>query len=105
MSKVANALAATQLKFAHFGWEKAPAGDYGVYGEESYNAFHAEGGYVLEQAEHGWVDYFTRADDNSAKTTIETELNKVEGITWYLNTIQYEEDTHYIHYEWIYEAL
>lgn len=104
MSKVATALAGTQLKFAHFGWQAAPAGDYGVYSEEGGNEFHAEGGYVYEQAERGSVDYFTRDDTGAAKATIETALNTVPG-TWYLNTIQYEEDTGYIHYEWIYEAL
>ena len=27
------------------------------------------------------------------------------GIAWYLNSIQYEEDTGLIHYEWVWEVV
>jgi hypothetical protein len=31
---------------------------------------------------------------------VEAVLNAA-GASWYLNTIQFEEDTGYIHYEWV----
>ena len=46
-----------------------------------------------------WVNYFTRDDTGAPRTTIETALNGLQ-VPWYLNSVQYENDTGYIHYEW-----
>ena len=51
----------------------------------------------------GTVDYFTRDDSGTPKTTVETALDGA-GIAWYLNSVQLEEDTGYIHYEWVFEV-
>ena len=50
----------------------------------------------------GTVDYFTRDDSGTPQATIEAAL---EGIpcAWYLNSVQLETDTGYIHYEWVFE--
>lgn len=98
LSDLINALAATGYQFAHYGWSHAPTGDYGVYAEESGDDFiadcvHAEKGTVC------YINYFTRDDSGTPKTTIENALNGL-SIPWSLNTIQYEEETGYIHYEW-----
>ena len=83
MDELKNALTATGYQFAHFGWSKAPAGDYGVH---------------AERATECSVDYFTRDDTGTPKDAIETAL---APFAWYLNSIQFEEDTGYIHYEWV----
>ena len=93
------ALLATGLKFAHFSWSKAPSGDYGVYAEEGASDFVADGVH-LEKGTTGYIDYFTRDDTGQPKKTIETALHNL-GIPWRLNTISYESDTGYIHYEWM----
>lgn len=98
MSDLATALAGTGYQFAHHAWSKAPSGDYGTYAEDSGNDFMCD----CEHGERGtecWVNYFTRDDTSAPRTTIEAALNSLQ-VPWYLNTVQYENDTGYIHYEW-----
>lgn len=98
MGDLINALAATGYQFAHFAWSKAPDGDYGTYEEYSGADFVADGIH-MEKGTSGYINFFTRDDTGLPKTTIETALNGL-NIPWYLNTVQYENDTGYIHYEW-----
>lgn len=54
-------------------------------------------------AEHGWqgtIDYFTKTEDDSQTTVIEQTLDSLP-IGWTLNSVQYEEETGVIHYEWV----
>lgn len=99
MDELKSALDSTGYSFAHFGWSKAPSGDYGVYAEDSANDLIANGKHV-EKVLQGTVDYFTRDDSGAPKAAIETALDGI-GIAWYLNSIQFEDDTGYIHYEWV----
>lgn len=93
------ALNATGYSFAHHAWSHAPAGDYGVYAEDEGDDFLADGGHA-EKATQGTVDLFTRNDTATPRETIEAALDGL-NVPWYLNTIQYEDDTGYIHYEWV----
>ncbi len=93
----------TQLKFAHFGWSKAPSGDYGVYAEDGANDLLA-GNAHSESVIEGTVDYFTRDDTLACKATIETALTEA-GCAWSLNSIQFESDTGYIHLEWVFQTV
>lgn len=47
----------------------------------------------------GTVDYFTRTENDPNVDKIQSALNKV--CSWRLNSVQYEDDTRYIHYEWL----
>ena len=102
MDELATALTNTGLPFAHFGWSKAPAGDYGVYAEDGANDLIA-GNKHVEKVLQGTVDYFTRDDSGTPKATIEAALDSVP-VAWYLNSVQFENDTGYIHYEWVFEC-
>lgn len=97
------ALDETGLDFAHFGWSKAPAGDYGVYAEDGANDLYAGNAHV-EKAVEGTVDYYTRDDSLAAKSAIEDALTGA-GCAWYLNSIQFEDDTGYIHLEWVFQVI
>ena len=92
------ALQATGYQFAHYAWSEAPAGDYGPYAEDSGEDFIADGKHI-ERGTVGYINYFTRDDSETPRTTIEEALNSI-NIQWNLNTVQYENDTGYIHYEW-----
>lgn len=50
----------------------------------------------------GTVDLFTKTEDDDAVILIKEGL-ELENICYKLNSIQYEDDTGYIHYEWIFE--
>lgn len=92
--------------FAHFGWSSAPAGDYGVYAEERGRNILTGDNRNAERAVSGYVDWFTRTDAMAVPDAIEAkfkELQETNVLAWYLNTVQYEADTHFLHYEWLVE--
>lgn len=97
IERIRTALAATGLQFAHYGWSPAPAAEYGVYAEDGAQDFLADGLHG-EAGITGTIDYFTRDDSGAVQTTIQ---NALEGVcAWQLLSIQYEDDTGLIHYEW-----
>jgi len=78
-------------------------GPYIVWAEDSEgDTVHADGRKV-ERAITGTIDYFTKTEDDPVVKQIETALDRADGLAWYLNSIQYEQDTGYIHYEWVFE--
>ena len=99
MSDLIQALEDTKLKFAQFGWSKAPSGDYGIYGQDGGNILRADNK-SGERADEATVDYFTRNPNAPAIATIEEAFDDIP-CAWYLNSVQFEEDSGYIHYEWI----
>ena len=98
MDELINALAETNYQFAHYAWSKAPDGDYGTYSEDSGADLVADEQHI-ERGTVVYINYFTRDDTGTPRTTIETALNSL-NLPWYLNSVQYENDTGYIHYEW-----
>ena len=51
----------------------------------------------------GTIDYYTKTDGDANVSKIQKELTD-SGISFYLESVQYEEDTGYIHYEWVWEV-
>ena len=56
-----------------------------------------------EQTITGTIDYFTRDDDDTAPDAFQQAFNAA-GFGWSLNSVQYEDDTRYIHYEWLFRV-
>lgn len=54
-----------------------------------------------EQVLTGTIDYFTQDEYDGVSDEIQTALNSIENCGWSLNSVQYEEDTELIHYEWL----
>ena len=103
--QVKTALDSTGLPFAHYAWAsnaKERKTDHGVYAEDGANDLYADDIHA-EKAVQGTIDYFTRDDSGTPQTTIENALNNGQ-IAWYLNSLQFEEDTGFIHYEWVFEV-
>lgn len=76
---------------------------YFVWQEEGDNALHAENG-IVNRAMRGTTDLFTKLDLDPWAAELEKSMTE-SGIAWYLNTIQYEEDTGFRHWEWVWEVL
>lgn len=87
---------ATHLPFAMWGWNKAPAGSYGVVSADDDATFFAEGN--AERIQRGYVDWFARSEGFADKAAIESALQG-SGWHWRLNSVQYE-DQGLVHYEW-----
>ena len=106
IESLAAALNATGYQFAHFGWAadaKERKKDHGVYVEDGQNSLWA-GNHQVEQVTQGTIDYFTRDASGTPQRVIETALNSIDVCSWYLNSIQLEADTGFIHYEWVFEV-
>ena len=103
LEQLKTALDATELPFAFAAWSKAPSGDYGVYTPDGSNDLEADDTHA-EKALAGTVDYFTRSTGAAEKALVEAALDTVEGLAWQLNSVQYENDTGYLHYEWAFEV-
>ena len=60
-------------------------------------------GMMQEQAIEGTIDYYTKTENDPNVQKIQDALNN-GGISWRLNSVQYEDDTKFIHYEWTFSV-
>ena len=97
------ALNATEIPFAAYGWDNAPAGDYGVISLEGQESSVGGDNRIDSQAIRGSIDLFVHGIDASGAVAVQNAINGL--VAWRLNSIQYEDDTGLIHYEWIFEMV
>lgn len=55
------------------------------------------------QTVEGSIDYFTKTEDDPNIVAIPNALNAAR-IGWELNSVQYEDETRFIHYEWLFRV-
>lgn len=80
--------------------ERLSSDRYFVWQEDgSDDLFSGDGG-AVERAVTGSTDLFTKQEFDSWKDEFEAALTNAD-ILWYLNSIQYEPETGFYHYEWI----
>lgn len=53
-----------------------------------------------EKAVSGSTDLFTKQEFDPWKDAFETSMDAMPGLAWRLNSIQFEPDTGFWHYEW-----
>jgi len=76
---------------------------YIVWAEDGDADFIADGVHA-ETAYTGTIDLFTQIEGDPLSRSIPEALDKLP-CTWYLNSVQLEEDTGKIHYEWVFGVL
>lgn len=76
---------------------------YIVWAEDSEGSSLETDNQKTEYSIQGTIDYFTKEDMDSTVDKIHEELANAH-IAFYLNSVQYEEETGYIHYEWVWEV-
>lgn len=72
---------------------------YFVWQEEGSNDLTADNGHG-ETVMTGTTDLFTKNEFDPWVTQLGESLSS-HGIAWYLNSVQYEEETGFFHYEWV----
>ena len=72
---------------------------YFVWQEDGSNDLAADGVHA-ETSMTGTTDLFTKTENDPWVVTLGEALDR-HGISWYLNSIQYEEETGFFHYEWV----
>lgn len=101
LEPLARALAEITPYCYHY-WRSAPKGvnKYIIWAEDSeQNSFNADDR-KQRQGLSGTIDFFTLEEFDSMIDEIQECLQDIEGVIWSLNSVQYEEETRFIHYEW-----
>lgn len=76
---------------------------YFVWQEDGANDLEADGRHA-EGAVTGTTDLFTKQECDPWVEALGESMSGC-GISWYLSSVQYEEDTGFFHYEWVWEVL
>lgn len=101
LQQIRDALIGVGIPVFHFlaQGQEAP---YLIWGEDgSGQSLHGDGrleGQVIQ----GTVDLYTRTECDPLMGRVQEALTDAD-IPWRLNSIQFEEDTGLIHYEWVWE--
>lgn len=85
---------------SHF--ERLKSDRYFVWQEDGANDLESDNKHT-EAVVTGTTDLFTKQEFDPWKEALEKSLDDY-GIAWYLNSVQYEEDTGFIHYEWVWSV-
>ena len=103
--KVKDALVSVSgLKVYHY-WRPRLEAPFCVWAEDGEGDSVWSGNHQAEQVITGTIDYFTRTEFDPMIDNIQQALNNVENIGWQLNSVQFEEDTNLIHYEWDFQVV
>lgn len=98
LRQMGEAFAAVTPKCFHY-WrpvKEVPCLIWAESGEE--NSFHSNN-HKSEQNIVGTVDLFTKTEFDSLADDVQNTLEEM-GVTWMLESVQYEEETNLIHMEW-----
>lgn len=100
--KVKEALLTVSKNVGHYKAMKVDD-HYIVWAEDAEGSAQGADNQKEEYSIQGTVDYFTKSDMDEMVEAIPEALNNA-GIAFYLNSVQYEDETDYIHYEWVWEV-
>lgn len=92
----------TGIPFVEAAWSKAPKTDYGVYALDGAADTVWGDNRMIHQAMEGTVDLFTHGPGMEQAKDIQTAL-EAAGVSWLLNSVQFEEDTRLTHWEWVFQ--
>lgn len=95
--KIITAHAKVTDAFSH--GERLQSDRYFVWQEDGADDFMANGIHA-EKAVTGTTDLFTKKEFDPWRDDLEAAFDAAEGIAWSLNSVQFEEETGYWHYEW-----
>ena len=86
--------------FYHYRRPEKVKAEYGIWAEDGEQTSFNGDNRKLEQQIHGTVDYFTLTEFNPVLDEIQEALQRVAPGAWTLLSVQYEDETNLIHYEW-----
>lgn len=97
------ALKATGIPFAEYAWDQRPKVNYGTVAIDGAGESLAADNRIENQPIEGTIDLYTYDNDREGVELIQGVLNDMEGCAWYLESVQYENDSRMIHWEWIFQ--
>lgn len=103
LSDLKTALLTVTQNVYHFDATGA-TGNYIVWAEDGASEVLWADNQMKNQVITGTIDYFTKTEYDPNFGLIQAALNTL-GISYRLNSVQFEDDTKYIHYEWAWEMI
>lgn len=100
LNKLADALASIDGLAVYHYWRPRLEAPFCIWAEDGEASALSASNRKQEQAISGTIDYFTREEFDPTVDDIQVSLNEIEELGWALNSVQYEEDTNLIHFEW-----
>lgn len=100
LKKIKTALVAVSSNTYHYTKPDNVKADYIVWAESSEDDSFNANNRKEEQQLFGYIDLFTQKEFNPLCDDIQTALSAVEGCSYILQAVQYEDDTKLIHYTW-----
>lgn len=92
-------------QFYHYRRPANVKAEYGIWSEtgevDSFNANNRK----AEQQVTGYLDYYTLIEYNPMIDMIQDTLEELHSGGWSLNSVQYEDQTNLIHYEWYFTVV
>lgn len=87
-------------KFYHYRRPEKVKNRYGIWAEDGEDMSFNAGNRKAEQQIHGTIDYFTTVEYDSVVDEVQEALFNLEGASWKLTDVQYEDETNLIHFTW-----
>ena len=103
LERLQAALAALTDRCWHYAAGPNAVPPYLVWAEDGDNDLAADNIHG-ERCYTGTVDLYSKADPEPLLEAVPEALEGI-GASWYLNSVQYEEDTGLTHWEWVWEVV
>lgn len=97
------ALAAIHNRVYHYFAPPNTVPSYIVWAEDGDNDLTANNSHG-ESAYTGTIDLYTKIENDPLFINIPIAVESV-GASWYLNSVQYEDETGLLHYEWVFTVV
>lgn len=102
LKRIRDALNSTSARgrVFHYKRPKDKPSNWIVWQEDGEMGSHEANNRKYNQQIHGTIDCFSLNEYDDLFDEIQDALNGLENVGWSLNSVQYEDETNLIHYEW-----
>lgn len=98
LEQLNNGFASLEVPFSHY-WRPRKEPPFGAWEETGEDDSFYTGNKKTEQVMEGTADYFTKTEFDPIVDAVQSMLQE-NTKAWKLASVQYEEETGLIHYEW-----
>lgn len=105
LTQIRDALTSIEGLTVYHYWHPRLNAPYCIWAEDGEGDSLHTGNHKSEQVITGTIDYFTKTDLDETVDLIQNALNTLENCGWMLNSVQFENETNLIHYEWSFEII
>lgn len=103
LNRLKEALVSIWERVYRYSAEPNTPAPYIVWGEDSGLSLEADNIHS-ERGFRGTVDLYTQTEDDPLTASIPEVFESI-GASYYLSSVQFEDETGLIHYEWIFEVV